>query len=131
MSHSHTASAIESFVDELAKAADRDPIDYRLDLIDGSSPMPLRELEARGAEHEFDPEWLRSVLRLVRERSGWDSPLPRGRYRGIASHWCMATYVAEVVELSVTDGGGYVIDRVTAAVDCGIVVNPEGAVAQV
>lgn len=131
VTHSHTGFAIESFLDELAEAAGRDPIAYRLELIDGSSPMPLREVEAQGAEHEFEPARLRGVLELVRDRSGWPEAPAAGRWRGVACHWCMATYVAEVVEIALRSDGGYEIERITAAVDCGIVVNPDGARAQV
>ena len=132
VTHSHTAFAIESFMDEMAEAAGRDPIEYRIELIDGSSPMPLRELEAQGEEYEFDPARLRRVLEVVRERSGWtDAQPPADRWRGVACHWCMATYVAEVVEISLVSGSAYTVERVTAAVDCGIVVDPDGARAQV
>lgn len=103
--HSHTAFAVESFVDELATAAGRDPYEFRRFLL-GDAPRHLGVLEA-AAEH-----------------AGWGTPLPDGRHRGIAQHFSFETYVGQVVELSVADGRVRV-HRVVCAVDCGRVINPD------
>ncbi len=103
--HTHTAFAVEMFVDELAKAATTDPLEFR------------RKLLVK------DPRRL-AVLNLAAEKSGWGSALPAGRTRGIAVHQSFGSYVAEVAEVSLVNGAPRV-HRVTCAVDCGVVVNPD------
>ncbi len=103
--HTHTAFAVEMFVDEMAKAAGRDPVEFRRTML------------------VKDPRRL-AVLNLAAEMAGWGSPLPAGRARGIAVHKSFDTYVAEVAEVSLVNGAPRV-HRVTCAVDCGIVVNPD------
>lgn len=110
------AFANESFLDELAHAAGKDPLEYRLHLLAEDKEITY-----------FDTKWqtvrLRGVLQLVAEKSGWDKPLPAGRFRGVAAHGCFGTYAAEVVEITMQDGDARV-ERVVVAVDCGQVVNP-------
>jgi isoquinoline 1-oxidoreductase subunit beta len=107
---SYTPFAKESFLDELASARGRDPFQFRMDLLTGTSP---------------NTERLRRVLELVAEKAGWGKPLPKGHGRGIA---CRSgeTCSAQVAEVSVDDGGTVQVLRVVAAVDCGIAVNPDG-----
>jgi isoquinoline 1-oxidoreductase beta subunit len=69
------------------------------------------------------------VLNLVAEKSGWDKPLPAGRFRGIAVHESFASYVAQVAEISI-DNGHLRVHRVVCAIDCGLAINPEGVKAQ-
>jgi isoquinoline 1-oxidoreductase beta subunit len=112
--HSHNAFFVESFIDELAHAASRDPVDYRLQL--------LKEAPRHAA-----------VLRLAAERAGWPGfgttrPLAPGRARGVALHECFGSVVAQVVEVSI-DAGKPRVHRVVCAADIGTVVNP-GIVAQ-
>ncbi|MBS1240749.1 MAG: aerobic-type carbon monoxide dehydrogenase, large subunit, CoxS/CutS family, partial [Gemmatimonadetes bacterium] len=109
--HSHTAFAVECFMDELAAAAGRDPVQFRLDL------LPLEDR-------------LRRVLREVAARSGWGSPLPAGVGRGVAAHASFGSFAAQVAEVEVRDGAVRV-RRVVCAFDCGIVVNPEIVTQQV
>jgi isoquinoline 1-oxidoreductase beta subunit len=104
--HSHTAFAVEVFMDELAAAVGRDPVDLRRELL---------------KDH---PRHL-GVLNLAAERAGWGSPLPPGRGRGVAVHESFGSFVAEVAEVTVQDDGRYSVDRVVCAVDCGIAVNPD------
>ena len=108
--HSHTAFAMESLIDELAHAAGKDPLDYR------------RGLLAKHARHL-------GVLNLVAEKSGWGSPLEKGRARGVAVHESFGSFVAQVAEVSIEDGA-IKVHRVVCAVDCGVVVNPAGVAAQ-
>ena len=108
--NTHTAFAIESFVDELAHAAKQDPVAYR------------RKLLAN------DPRHL-GVLDLAAEKAGWGKPLPKGRFRGVAVHFSFGSFVAQVAEVSV-EGGAVRVHRVVCAVDCGIAVNPAGVTAQ-
>ncbi len=107
--------AVESFIDELAAAAGADPLQFRLD--------HLPDSRAGGR--------MRSVLEAVAELSNWGKPLPGGRARGIACHMSN-TMVAEVAEISVDEASGEIsVHEVACAVDCGLVVNPNGAKAQI
>jgi isoquinoline 1-oxidoreductase beta subunit len=109
--HSHTAFAVNSFLDELAAAAKRDPVEYQ------------RALLADKPRH-------RAVLDLVAEKAGWGSAVPAGRSRGVALHESFGTIVAQVAEVSM-NGTDVRVHRVVCAVDCGQVVNPDQAEAQV
>ena len=108
--NTHTAFVMESVIDEVAKAAGRDPVEYR------------RALLAKHPRHL-------GVLNLAVEKSGWGQPLAKGRARGVAVHESFGSYVAEVAEVSI-DSGAIRVHRVTCAVDCGVVVNPAGVIAQ-
>jgi isoquinoline 1-oxidoreductase beta subunit len=110
--HTHTAFVMETLIDEMAAAARQDPIAYRMALLDD-----------KHARH-------RTVLSLVREKSGWDKPLPKGHGRGVAVHESFDSVCAHVVELSVQDKRVRV-HRVTSAIDCGTAVNPLTIEAQV
>lgn len=103
--NTHTAFAVESFIDELAAAARKDPVEFRRALL-GKSPRHL------------------GVLNLAAEKAGWGKPLPPGRARGIAVHESFNSFVAEVAEVSVESGKPRV-QRVVAAVDCGLAINPD------
>jgi isoquinoline 1-oxidoreductase beta subunit len=108
--------ASESFIDELAAATGKDPLEYRLHLLAKDADIKY-----------FDTTWrtsrLRNVLKLVAEKAGWSKPLPAGRFRGIACFGCFSSYAAEVVEVSM-EGDEPRVHRVVAVVDCGRVVNP-------
>ena len=110
------AFALESFIDELAVAAGKDPVKYRLQLFAKDQDLTY-----------FTTTWhtarMRGVLQLAAEKSGWDKPLPAGRSRGVACFGCFQSYMAEVVEISMENDQPRV-HRVVAAVDCGQVVNP-------
>jgi isoquinoline 1-oxidoreductase beta subunit len=110
--HSHSAFAMESAVDMLAEAAGRDPVEFREELL-ANAPREL------------------GVLKLAAEKAGWGSPLPEGWGRGIAVHQSFNTYVAEVAEVSVNAEGAVKIERVVAAVDLGVAINPDVIRAQV
>jgi len=109
--HSHTAFVVESFVDELAHAAKRDPLEFRRALLVKSPRV-----------------W--QVLELAAAKAGWGSPVPPGRGRGLAVHESFGSIVAYVAEVAVEEGQ-IRVHRVTAAIDCGICVNPLGVRAQV
>jgi isoquinoline 1-oxidoreductase subunit beta len=110
------AFASESFIDELAAAAGKDPLAYRLHLLAKDAHIK-----------HFDATWhtsrLRAVLRLAAETAAWSKPLPPGRHRGIACFGCFSSYAANVVEISMANGDPRV-HRVVSAIDCGTVVNP-------
>jgi isoquinoline 1-oxidoreductase beta subunit len=104
--HSQNSFFSESFIDELANAAGKDPYEFRRALL-GKQPR------------------YKGVLELAAEKAGWGKPLPQGVHRGIAVVRSFGSYVAEVAEVSVDKDGRPKVHRVVAAVDCGQVVNPE------
>lgn len=111
--HSHNAFTVECFVDELASAAGKDPLEFRLDLL---------------REHHRT----RRVLEVAAEKAGWGKSLPEGRGRGIAQHFSYGSYVAQVAEVSVDkDKGKIKVHKVVCAVDCGRAINPKTIEAQI
>lgn len=110
------AFASESFIDELAAAAGKDPLEYRLHMLAKDQDIQY-----------FTTTWhtarMRGVLQLAADKAGWKNPLPAGHFRGVACFACFSSYVAEVVEISMENNTPYV-HRVVVAVDCGQVVNP-------
>ena len=110
------AFALESFIDELAVGAGKDPLQYRLRLL-------AREQDLTYFTTTWKPTRMKAVLQLAAEKAGWDKPLPAGMHRGVACFGCFQSYMAEVVEIKM-DKDQPQIHRVVAAVDCGQVVNP-------
>lgn len=109
--HTHTALATEVFMDEIAKAAGKDPVAYRRALL-GKHPRHL------------------GVLNLAAEKAGWGTPLAAGRFRGVAVHESFNSFVAQVAEITVKPDKSFTVDRVVCAVDCGVAVNPDVIAAQ-
>ena len=114
------ASAEQSFLDEVAEAAGKDPIDFRLELLERAITNPLE-----GVNNDYDPERYAGVLELVREKSGWGQQEP-GIHRGVSAYFCHNSYAAQVLDLTM-DNGVPRVQRVTCALDCGLVVNPDAA----
>lgn len=117
------AGAEQSFLDEVAEAAGKDPIDFRLELFDRAIANPV------GERNDYDPKRYAGVLKLIREKSGWDNK-PNGVFRGVSAYYCHNSYVAQVVDV-VKKGNDFKLQKVWCAVDCGIVVNREGAINQI
>ncbi len=113
------AGAEKSFLDELAEAMGKDPIEFRLELLKRAETDPV------GKNNDYVPQRYASVLELVREKSKWSSPQPNV-HRGVSAYFCHNSYVAEVVD-TVIKNNQPVVESVYAAVDCGIVVNPDAA----
>ncbi len=82
-----------------------------------------------GEKNDYEPERYAGVLKLVREKSNWDAD--SGDARGVAAYYCHDSYVAQVLDLTLDSAGKPQVEAVYCAVDCGIVVNPEGAINQV
>jgi isoquinoline 1-oxidoreductase beta subunit len=123
--YSGSVPVLESFLDELAAVAGRDPLAYRLALL---------ERRGAGPEGRFDAartRRLRRVLELAARRAGWGSRPPPGHALGIAGSYANGAFVAHVAEASVDDAGRPRVHRVVSAVDCGFAVNPDGVRAQV
>jgi isoquinoline 1-oxidoreductase beta subunit len=109
--HSQTAFVTESFIDEAAHGAGKDPYEFR------------RALLEKHPRHK-------AVLELAAEKAGWGNPLPEGLARGIAVHESFGSFVAQVAEVSVSSSGELKVHRVVCAVDCGPIVNPDTVAAQ-
>lgn len=109
--HTHTAFVVETFLDELAHMAGKDPVEFRRGLL------------------TKNPRYKR-VLELVAERSNWNEPVPEGLGRGIAVHESFGSFVADVVYASLTPEGRPRVHKVVCAIDCGPTVNPQQIVAQ-
>ncbi|HSN71080.1 MAG TPA: molybdopterin cofactor-binding domain-containing protein, partial [Steroidobacteraceae bacterium] len=124
--HTFVTFAIESFVDEVAHAAGRDPLAVRLELIG-----PPRELDYRGhGGPKFDTGRLAHVLQVAAERIGWGREMPPGRGLGLACHFTFGGYAAHAMEVSVDAREGLRIHRCICAIDVGQPVNPLGIEAQ-
>lgn len=117
------AGAEQSFLDEVAKEAGKDPIEFRLELFDRAQNNPV------GEDNDYDAARYAGVIRMVKEKAGWDQEKP-GTFRGVSAYYCHNSYVAQVVDIVMKDNKP-VVQKVWNAVDCGIVVNPEGARNQV
>jgi isoquinoline 1-oxidoreductase subunit beta len=110
--HSQNIFFMESFIDELAVAAKKDPFEFRRAML-GKAPR------------------YKAVLEAAAEKAGWGKPLPAGVFRGIAVAQSFGSYVAEVAEVSVAADGTPKVHRVVAAVDCGMTVNPQTIARQI
>jgi isoquinoline 1-oxidoreductase beta subunit len=113
-----TAFASESFVDELAAAAGKDPLEYRLHMLAQNKDQDIQYMGTA-----WRIARMRNVLQLAADKAGWKNALPAGHFRGIACFGCFSSYMAEVVEISM-EGEAPRVHRVVAVVDCGQVVNP-------
>jgi isoquinoline 1-oxidoreductase beta subunit len=107
----HTAFAVETFIDQLASAAGKDPVDFRRSLL------------------QAHPRHL-GVMELAAAKAGWGKPMGPNRSRGIAVHESFNSFVAQVAEVTVRPDKTFSVDRVVIAVDCGIAVNPDVVRAQ-
>lgn len=108
--HTHTAFVVETMMDDLAKAAGRDPVEFRLSML------------KKHPRHA-------GVLKLAAEKAGWDKPATKGISRGIAVHESFNSFVAQVAEISRGEDG-FKVEKVVCAVDCGVAVNPDNISAQ-
>ncbi|MDF0706181.1 xanthine dehydrogenase family protein molybdopterin-binding subunit [Flagellimonas okinawensis] len=118
------AGAEQAFIDEVAEAAGKDPLDFRLELFDRAINNPVGDPK----QNDYDPERYAGVLKLVKEKANWGSE--SGKARGVAAYYCHNSYVAQVIELE--DGGDMPrVDNIWCAVDCGIVINPLAAKNQI
>jgi isoquinoline 1-oxidoreductase beta subunit len=132
---SHTAFSVETFLDDVAHAAGKDPYEFRLELLSKDprnkeilqliAPAPMRQ--SLFAKFPRD----RQVMQLAAEKAGWGTPLPPGRGRGLAVHYSFHASLAYVAEVTVSSDGSVKVDRVVCAVDCGVAINPDVIRAQV
>jgi isoquinoline 1-oxidoreductase beta subunit len=115
------AAAEQSFLDELAEMMGKDPIDFRLELLKRAKENPV------GKNNDYDADRYANVLKLVKEKSGWNNTENKKYSRGVAAYFCHNSYAAHVVDMVKKDGQPYV-EQVFSAVDCGVVINPDAAI---
>lgn len=123
----HTANAfvVQSFIDEIALETDQDPLQLRLDLLGAD-----RELEYGGhGGPTFNPGRLATLTQFVADRIGYGKAMPAGRGIGLATHFTFGGYAAHAIEVTVSDGK-LIIERIVAAIDCGLAVHPNAVEAQ-
>lgn len=117
------AGAEQSFLDEVAEAAGKDPIEFRLELFERAITDPV------GENNDYDAERYAGVLKLVKEKANWGQEM-EGVYRGVSAYFCHNSYVAQVFDVVMKDNKPKV-KKVWCAVDCGIVINPLAAKNQI
>lgn len=113
------ASAEQSFLDELAEIMKKDPIAFRLELLQKAMNSPI------GENNDYDPKRYAGVLELVKTKSNWGKT-PKSIHRGVSAYYCHNSYVAQVLDIEIKEGKP-VIQKVTCAIDCGLVINPDSA----
>ena len=114
------AGAEQAFLDEVAEAAGKDPIDFRLELLERAAKNPV------GTNNDYEADRYAGVLKLVKEKSDWGNTDPNV-HRGTAAYFCHNSYVANVLDV-VMEKGKPVVQKVYCAIDCGIVINPDAAI---
>ena len=114
------AAAEQSFLDEVAEAMGKDPIEIRLKMLEKTTKNPINK------NNNYDAARYAGVLKLVRDKSGWKGGKDGKYNRGVAAYFCHNSYAAHVVDMVTRNGVPYV-ERVFSAVDCGVVVNPIAA----
>ncbi len=124
--HNATAFVIQSFIDELAHAAKQDPLAFRLNVLGTHGLMPYND---HGGD--YNAQEIKQVLELATQKAGWGKPLPKGHFQGLAAHVTFGVPVAQVVEISFDKTKKLKIHKVTAAVNCGIIINRNGAEQQI
>ena len=122
--HSSNVFVVSSAIDELAHAAGVDPVKFWLGLVGDEQFVQVRE------DFRFDASRLQKVIALAADKAGWNGPLPDGTGRGISASYNQGAWVAEVAEVTVRNDR-LKVDRITCAIDCGLVINPQGAINQI
>lgn len=118
--------AVQGFLDEIAAATRRDPLEVRREVIGEWHELP----PPKGDEEQVDVRRLRHLMDFTAEKAGWGKAMPVRSGRGMAAQYEFSSYVAQVVEVSAGKDGEFSVDRVVLGIDCGRVVNPDIARAQ-
>lgn len=125
--HNATCFIDQSFLDEMAHAAKKDPVKFRLELL-GTEDKTMPYADHGGPT--YSTKRLRRVIEEAADWGGWWAPPTRFRHRGFAAHFMFGAYVAQVVEIQMSENNWPMVKQVYAVVDCGIVINKSGALAQ-
>jgi isoquinoline 1-oxidoreductase subunit beta len=125
--HNVTAWLDQTFIDEMAQLAGKNPVDFRLEVLgEEDKMMPYRD---HGGP-VYSTKRLKNVIKLAAEKSNWNTPSAKGIFRGFAAHFMFGAYVAEVVSISMPSPDTIKIENVLAVVDCGLVINKSNALNQ-
>ncbi|WP_215225725.1 xanthine dehydrogenase family protein molybdopterin-binding subunit [Echinicola shivajiensis] len=122
--HNFIAFTEESFIDEIAHKTGKDPLAFRLHLLEKAKSNPIGNVA-------YDVDRYAAVLKKVADMAGWGKEKPEGVYQGIGAHFSFGSYVAEIVELEELPDQKLKINKVYCAVDCGIIINKSGAETQI
>lgn len=125
--HNITAWLDQSFIDEMATLAGKDPVAFRLEIL-GEEDKEMPYSDHGGPV--YSTKRLKNVIRLAAEKSNWNQPAPKGMYRGFAAHFMFGAYVAEVVTISMPSPETIKLEKAVCVCDCGIVINQSGAMNQ-
>ena len=118
--HNFIAFSEQSFFDEIAHGTGKDPVAFRLEVLEQAKRQPVGEVE-------YDPDRYAAVIRKAAEMAGWGTSKGPDIFQGMAAQFSFASYVAQVAEVEKRSDGKLKIKKIYCAVDCGIVVNPSGA----
>ncbi|MBX2877123.1 MAG: molybdopterin-dependent oxidoreductase [Saprospiraceae bacterium] len=125
--HNATCFIDQSFLDEMAHAAEKDPVKFRLEVL-GKEDKTMPYADHGGPN--YSTKRLRRVIEEAADWGGWWAPPTRFRHRGFAAHFMFGAYVAQVVEIQMDEKNWPIVKQVYAVVDCGILINKSGALAQ-
>lgn len=121
--HNYIAFAEESFIDDIAHNLGKDPIAFRLELLEQAKANPIGKCD-------YNPDRYAAVIKKVAEMAGWGKPKPEGVYQGIGAHFSFRSYVAQIAEITNVNGQ-LKVSKIYCAVDCGTIINMSGAENQV
>lgn len=113
------AAAEQSFLDEVAEAAGKDPLDFRLELLKKAKENPV------GKNNDYDADRFIGVLELLKTKSNWGQT-QAGISRGVSAYFCHNSYAAQVLDLKI-ENGQVQVEKVVQAIDCGLLINPDAA----
>jgi isoquinoline 1-oxidoreductase subunit beta len=125
--HNVTAWLDQTFIDEMANLAGKDPVAFRLEVL-GEEDKLMPYSDHGGPV--YSTKRLKNVIKLAAEKSNWNKPTPKGMFRGFAAHFMFGAYVAEVVTISISSPNTIKVENVVAVVDCGLVINKSNALNQ-
>jgi isoquinoline 1-oxidoreductase beta subunit len=129
--HNTTGFVLESMMDEIAIGLGEDPLEFRLRTLGEDKDYPYSGWTAVPTENKvISSTRMKGVLRLAAQKAGWGRKLAKGHGQGIASCFTFGSYAAIVVDVYVDEKGKLSVNKVTGAADCGLVINPLGAKAQ-
>lgn len=118
--HNFIAFAEQTFIDEIAHGIKKDPVAFRLELLELAKKNPVGKVD-------YNPDRYAAVIRKTAEMAGWGKPKAEGMYQGIGAYYCFDTYITQIAEVMKQADGTIKINKIYCAVDCGILINRSGA----
>lgn len=118
--HNFIAFAEQTFMDEIAHGIKKDPVAFRLELLEQAKKKPVGKVD-------YNPDRYAAVIQKAAEMANWGKPKDKGIYQGIGAYYCFDTYITQIAEVLKQDNGKIKIKKIYCAVDCGILINQSGA----